>query len=81
MGDIEDLIEASSLGTPAAKALRESVSEEEAQRIVDRVNQMRDERCGIEDYEDEDGPHRCDRPAGHPGKHSCDCAYDWAELT
>lgn len=37
--DVDELIEASSLGTPSAKALRESVSEEEAQRIVDRVNQ------------------------------------------
>lgn len=35
---IDELIEASSLGTPAAKAFRESVSDEEAQRMVDRVN-------------------------------------------
>jgi hypothetical protein len=35
---IEQLIEASSLGTPEAKAARESVSEEDAQRIVDRAN-------------------------------------------
>lgn len=39
---IAELIEASSFGTPAAKALRESVDEETAQRIVDRANQLRD---------------------------------------
>jgi hypothetical protein len=38
---IEELIEASSLGTPAAKAARESVSDEDTQRIIDRVNEMR----------------------------------------
>lgn len=38
---IDDLIERSSFGTPAAKALRESVDEETAQRIVDRANQLR----------------------------------------
>jgi hypothetical protein len=38
---IEELIEASSLGTPAAKAARDSVSDEDAQRIIDRVNEMR----------------------------------------
>lgn len=48
--NIDTLIEASSLGTPSAKAFRDSVSEEDARRIVDRVNQMRDgemcEDCG-----------------------------------
>ncbi len=35
---IDELIEASSLGAPAAKALRESVSDEDVQRIVDKLN-------------------------------------------
>jgi hypothetical protein len=39
--DIGDLIEASSLGTPAAKALRESVPIEQAQEVVRRANQLR----------------------------------------
>jgi len=34
---VDELIESSSLGTPAAKAARDSVNEEEAQRIVDRA--------------------------------------------
>lgn len=38
---IDELIEASSLGAPSAKAARESVSDEDAQRIIDRVNQIR----------------------------------------
>lgn len=38
---IDALIEASSLGTPAAKALRDSVSQEHAERIVARANKMR----------------------------------------
>ena len=37
------LIEASSLGTPAAKAFRESVSDEDVDRIMDRVNEIDDE--------------------------------------
>lgn len=47
--DIRDLIEASSLGTPEAKALRESVSDETAQRIVARAEElsgMRNAPCG-----------------------------------
>ena len=34
---IEELIEASSLGTPEAKALRASVSDEDARRVVERA--------------------------------------------
>lgn len=37
----QDLIEASSLGTPAARAFRESVSDEDVDRVMDRVNEMR----------------------------------------
>lgn len=43
MGDqksIEELVEASSLGTPAAKAARESVSPEVAARIVARAARL-----------------------------------------
>lgn len=39
--DIEDLIEASSLGTPEAKALRDSVTDEQAQRAIDIANRIR----------------------------------------
>ena len=39
---IDDLIEASSLGTPAAKAFRESVSDEDVDRIMDRFNELDD---------------------------------------
>lgn len=38
---IDDLIEASSLGTNAAKAIRHSVDDESVQRILDRVNRER----------------------------------------
>lgn len=38
--NIADLIERSSLGTPEAKALRDSVSRIEAQRLVERANAM-----------------------------------------
>lgn len=38
--DIEDLIEASSLGTPGAKALRDSVSDERVQRVLDRAREI-----------------------------------------
>lgn len=37
---IADLIEASSLGTPEAQALRESVSLEDARRVVERAKRM-----------------------------------------
>jgi len=40
--EIDNLIEASSLGTPAAKAFRESVSDEDVDRIMDRFNEMDD---------------------------------------
>lgn len=40
--EIERLIEASSLGTPAAKALRESVSDEDVDRIMDRFHELDD---------------------------------------
>lgn len=40
--DIDQLVEASSLGTPAAKAFRESVSDEDVDRIMDRVNELDD---------------------------------------
>lgn len=39
-GRIDGLIEASSLGTKAAKAARESIPEEAAQEIVARVNAL-----------------------------------------
>lgn len=38
---IDRLIEASSLGTAAAKAIRDSVDDESVQRILDRVNKRR----------------------------------------
>lgn len=37
---IEDLVEASSLGTPAAKAARDSVDPERARRIVERADEL-----------------------------------------
>lgn len=37
---ITDLIEASSFGTPEAKVLRESVSDEDARRVVARAKQI-----------------------------------------
>jgi len=40
MGRIEDLIERSSLGTPEAKALRATVSDEHAARIVARAREL-----------------------------------------
>ncbi|MGQ9348900.1 hypothetical protein [Mycolicibacterium gilvum] len=40
--DIDQLIEASSLGTPAARAFRESVSDEDVDRIMERVNEIDD---------------------------------------
>lgn len=40
--EIGDLIEASSLGTPVAKDFRESVSDEDVDRIMDRVNELDD---------------------------------------
>lgn len=40
--DIDQLIEASSLGTPAARAFRDSVSDEDVDRIMDRVNEIDD---------------------------------------
>lgn len=39
-GRIEDLIERSSLGTPEAKALRATVSDEHAARIVARAKEL-----------------------------------------
>ena len=39
--DISELIEASSLGTPGAKALRDSVSDERVQRVLDIADQVR----------------------------------------
>ncbi len=39
---IEDLIEASSLGTPEAKALRELTSPEVARRVVELSHQLAD---------------------------------------
>lgn len=41
---IGELIEASSLGTPAAKAFRESVSDEDVQRVMDRFHDLEDEQ-------------------------------------
>ena len=41
---IEDRVEASSLGTPAAKAARASVSDERAAQVVARSEQLRRER-------------------------------------
>lgn len=38
---VDDLIEASSLGTAQAKAIRDSVDDESVQRILDRVNRRR----------------------------------------
>ena len=38
--DIDALIEASSLGTPTAKAFRDSVSDEDVDRIMDRIEQL-----------------------------------------
>ena len=38
--DISELIEASSLGTPGAKAARASVTDEQAQRAIDRANEI-----------------------------------------
>ena len=49
---IEDLIEASSLGTPGAKALRASVSDEQAQRAIDRANEIRAAEPGLEPSRD-----------------------------
>jgi len=40
--EIDDLIEASSLGTPTARAFRDSVSDEDVDRIMDRVNEIDD---------------------------------------
>jgi hypothetical protein len=39
---IEELVERSSLGTPEAKALRESVSPEAAAAVVRRSRELRD---------------------------------------
>jgi hypothetical protein len=56
---IEELIERSSLGTPAAKAARASVPEEVAQRVVHRAQEIAEERwptpCKA-----------CQAPVGHP---------------
>ena len=41
--DIDQLIEASSLGTPTAKAFRDSVSDEDVDRIMNRFNAEEDE--------------------------------------
>lgn len=38
---IDSLIEASSIGSAAAKAIRDSVDDESVQRILDRVNKRR----------------------------------------
>jgi hypothetical protein len=46
--DIHDLIERSSLGTPGAKALRESVSDEEVARVIKRATEIAAERDGGE---------------------------------
>ncbi len=37
---VDDLIEASSLGTPEAKAARASVSDDEARRVVARAKEL-----------------------------------------
>lgn len=37
---IEDLVEASSLGTPEAKAARESVTDEQVARVVARMKEL-----------------------------------------
>lgn len=39
--DISEMIEASSLGTPGAKALRASVADDQVQRAIDRANELR----------------------------------------
>lgn len=39
---IEELIEASSLGTPEAKALRASVSDEQVAKVMRRYRELRD---------------------------------------
>lgn len=41
---IEELLEASSFGTPEAKALRATVSPEQAKAVVERAKQLREER-------------------------------------
>jgi len=47
-GQVEDLIERSSLGTPEAKALRATVSDEHAARIVERAQELeRDEKDAL----------------------------------
>lgn len=43
-GAFTDLVEASSLGTPEAQALRASVSDERAQRAIDYANRLRAHR-------------------------------------
>ena len=40
--DVDSLIEASSLGTRAAKGFRESVSDEDVDRIMERFHEMDD---------------------------------------
>ena len=40
---IEELIERSSLGTPEAKALRESASREDVERVLRRVHELEQE--------------------------------------
>lgn len=78
-GQIEAKIEASSLGTPEAKALRDTVSDEHAARIVQRAKELGEVRCACgHDQGDHsaNGACRfwCHTSADFPGK--VDCARD-----
>ena len=46
--DFTEVVERSSLGTPAARAARESVSDEQAARVVQRARQIEQQSASIE---------------------------------
>ena len=68
---IDDLIEASSLGTPEAKALRQSVPDEAVDRIMARYREIRD-------AEVRPWPRTCGRACSRrPGRRGCSPCCTW----
>lgn len=63
---IEELVERSSLGTPEAKALRASVTDEEAARVVQRARELADAQAAA--------------TSGCPGGHAGPCFVDRPDL-
>lgn len=83
-GDIRELIERSSFGTPDAVAARATVTDEEAARVVAQANELAKEAPAITvDWDDDED--WCDHPPAAvisdiDGTHFCaSCNTEWWE--